>query len=83
MFSSPMMHDGIVLLCYGMGAVFVFLTVLFLATALMSACVRAWLSGDGGARPAVAEAVAGRVPRRHVGAIMAAVHRYRRRSSPR
>ena len=41
-----MVEQGLDLMLYGMGTVFVFLTVLVILTALMSAIVQRWLPDD-------------------------------------
>ena len=79
MLQSPLLHDGLALTAYGMGVVFVFLTLLFLATALMSACARAFFPAAGADRAAAAATEP--AARRRIAAVAAAVRRYRRRSS--
>lgn len=76
MSDQQLMHEGLGLMAFGMGFVFVFLTLLVIATTLMSRAVTRWA-------PVVDKAP----PRRQsapgddelMAVIGAAVHRYRRR----
>ena len=70
MFQSQILSAGVELMCYGMGVVFLFLTLLFLATSVMSACIRACF-------PEQRQAQGEGASREHIAAITAAVHRYR------
>ncbi|MGI9229864.1 MAG: OadG family protein [Gammaproteobacteria bacterium] len=71
MFQSQLLQDGIILLCYGMGVVFVFLTLLFIATSLMSGIIRMYFPADRGDTNGEAAA--------NIGVIAAAIQHYRRK----
>lgn len=71
--SEPtLISQGVNLLLYGMGVVFVFLSLLVIATSAMSALVQRFA-----AQPKRAQQQA--LDRRHVAAITAALHRHRNR----
>lgn len=79
MFQSELFDSGLTLMYYGMGVVFVFLTLLFILTVLMSAVVRKYL-------PEPVKAEAGKkqdtlLMQEHVSVITAAIHSYRNKYS--
>lgn len=76
---QQLMHEGLSLMVFGMGFVFVFLTLLVIATTLMSRAVTRWAPA-----PVVDETPSRRPPAAAddselMAVIAAAVHRYRRR----
>ena len=68
----PLVSEGLNLALYGMGTVFIFLTLLVLATMLMS-----WLVAPGETDTAVALPVDSAGTRK-IAAITAAIHRHRK-----
>ncbi len=70
---SPLVSEGLNLALYGMGTVFVFLTLLVLATMLMS-----WLVAPGETEVVVA-LPADSAAARKMAAITAAIHQHRNR----
>ncbi|RDB44774.1 sodium pump decarboxylase subunit gamma [Halomonas sp. DQ26W] len=78
-----LLHDGLALMGVGMGFVFVFLTVLVVATTLMSLVVRRLAPKPSVAQPATGQGTAPTAHRTDDAELMAvistAVHRYRHR----
>lgn len=72
--SEPtLVSQGVNLLLYGMGVVFVFLSLLVLATGVMSALVQRFAPNVDDAEPQALD-------RRHIAAITAALHKHRDRN---
>ena len=70
---TPLLSEGFNLAMYGMGTVFVFLTLLVFATTLMS-----WLVAKTEPAPSTAESS---IDPRKLAAITAAVHQHRNRKN--
>ena len=74
-----MYQQGLELLVYGMGTVVVFLTALVFATRALSATVLRWFPEPPSLVPVADSREAEATPDpRHIAAIAAALHRYRR-----
>ena len=69
--SAPLLQEGLQLMLVGMGTVFVFLTLLVLATSAMSALVQRWWP------PLAADLPAGEPSDEEVAAIAAAITLHR------
>ena len=79
MFQSELLNDGFILMCYGMAVVFVFLTLLYLSTLLMSYLVRNYFpAASAGVHPEAGQQAP--VVEEHVSAIIAAVKLHREKS---
>ncbi len=82
MLSSELFNSGLHLMYYGMGVVFIFLTLLFVLTVGMSATVRRFLPD-----PLAVSQHSIRLDAEQISVITAAIHRYRnqhaiRRAAP-
>ncbi|MEM8500071.1 MAG: OadG family protein [Pseudomonadota bacterium] len=73
MTEPTLISQGVNLLLYGMGVVFVFLSLLVLVTGAMSALVQRFAPQANNSDPQS-------IDRRHVAAITAALHRHRNRN---
>ena len=74
---QTLMQQGVDLLIYGMGTVFVFLTVLVFITMLMSAVVRRFFPDTEDANVVCGSAPAAQVSPRIMAAIKAAIKQHR------
>jgi len=74
---QTLMQQGVDLLIYGMGTVFVFLTVLVFITLIMSAIVRRFFPDVNDSNVVCGGASASQVPPRIMAAIKAAIKQHR------
>ena len=75
---QTLMQQGVELMLYGMGTVFVFLALLVLATTALSVLTPYFIKAEEITQPTVMNSAAGDDPQL-VAVITAAVHRYRSR----
>jgi oxaloacetate decarboxylase gamma subunit len=75
---NEVIQQGVDLMLYGMGVVFVFLTMLVIVTVAMSKVVQRWLPEEEGTRPAAGEHES-EVDARIVAIIQAALDKHRSR----
>lgn len=81
---STLMQEGLTLMAFGMGFVFVFLSVLVVATTLMSKTVGRLMPEPAKSQPPRRSAAAGKQEDEELTVVIgAAVHRYRRRHGAR
>ena len=74
-----LLHEGLGLMAFGMGFVFVFLTLLVIATTLMSRAVTRWAPAPVIEKPAPRRQSMAANDGELMAVIAAAVHRHRRR----